>query len=88
MAAQQHDNIYISRLLDWYGPLLTEKQREYLSCYCNEDLSLSEIAENFGVTAQGAHVIISRARNKLIDTENKLGFMARFGDIEVETDGI
>ncbi|MDR0905872.1 MAG: hypothetical protein LBN00_06830 [Oscillospiraceae bacterium] len=81
---QQYDNVYISRLLDWYGPLLTEKQREYLECYYNDDLSLSEVADNFGVTSQGAHDIISRARNKLINTENKLGLMARFGDVEVE----
>jgi len=84
----QYDNVYVSQLLDWYGPLLTEKQREYLSCYCNDDLSLSEIAENFGVTTPAAHDIISRARKKLVTTEQKLGFMARFGDVEVESDGV
>ncbi|MDR0839451.1 MAG: hypothetical protein LBN99_07410 [Oscillospiraceae bacterium] len=79
-------NIEYSRLLDLYGPLLTAKQREYLDCYYNDDLSLSEIAENFGVTPQGAHDIVSRARKKLVDTENKLGFMARFGDLETKTE--
>jgi len=41
-------------LLDFYGEVLTEKQREMLRQYYNDDLSLSEIGENFGITRQGA----------------------------------
>ena len=40
-------------LCDIYGSLLSEKQRNSLDLYCNEDLSLSEIAENTGITRQG-----------------------------------
>ena len=43
-------------LLDFYGEVLTEKQREMLRQYYNDDLSLSEIGENFGITRQGARV--------------------------------
>ena len=41
-------------LLDFYGEVLTPKQREMLRQYYNDDLSLSEIGENFGITRQGA----------------------------------
>ena len=41
-------------LLDFYGEVLTKKQREMLRQYYNDDLSLSEIGENFGITRQGA----------------------------------
>ena len=43
-------------LLDFYGEVLTEKQREMLRQYYNDDLSLSEIGENFGITRQGAQL--------------------------------
>ncbi len=63
----------IGSLLDCYSPLLTEKQRYLLDCYYNEDLSLSEIADNEGITPQGARDIISRAAHRLCDYEQKLG---------------
>ena len=43
-------------LLDFYGEVLTEKQREMLRQYYNDDLSLSEIGENFGITRQGTSI--------------------------------
>ena len=43
-------------LLDFYGEVLTPKQREMLNQYYNDDLSLSEIGENFGITRQGAGI--------------------------------
>ena len=46
-------------LLDFYGEVLTEKQREMLRQYYNDDLSLSEIGENFGITRQGARDAIT-----------------------------
>jgi predicted DNA-binding protein YlxM (UPF0122 family) len=65
-------------LLDFYGELLTDKQREYYDLYYNEDLSLSEIAENVGITRQGVHDIIVRAENTLLETERKTGLIKRF----------
>lgn len=46
-------NLEISLLFDFYGDMLTEKQRDVVELYYNDDLSLSEIAENEGITRQG-----------------------------------
>ncbi len=62
-------------LFDFYGDLLTEKQREYYDLYYNEDLSLSEIAENVGITRQGVHDIVARAESSLLETERKTGLI-------------
>ena len=50
-------------LLDFYGEVLTPKQREMLRQYYNDDLSLSEIGENFGITRQGARDAIKHGEN-------------------------
>ena len=47
-------NLEISFLLDFYGEMLTQKQREVIEYYYNDDLSLAEIADNEGITRQGA----------------------------------
>ena len=64
-------------LLNYYGKVLTEKQRRYLELYYDEDLSLGEIAELQGVSRPGAYDIINRSRNKLIELEKKTGIVAR-----------
>ncbi len=65
----------IAYLLDLYGPALTEKQRNLVDYYYNEDLSLSEISENEGITRQGARDSIKRAENQLREWEDKLGLL-------------
>jgi predicted DNA-binding protein YlxM (UPF0122 family) len=67
----------ISLLLDFYGNMLTEKQREVIEFYYNDDLSLSEIAENEGITRQGVRDAIKRAESLLTDMEERLGFAKR-----------
>ena len=52
-------------LLDFYGEVLTQKQREMLRQYYNDDLSLSEIGENFGITRQGARDAIKHGETRL-----------------------
>lgn len=64
-------NLYISALLDVYGDFLGEKPKAFLEYYYNDDLSLSEIAENEGITRQGAHDQIKRAEAKLLEWEEK-----------------
>lgn len=76
------NSVEISILLDLYGETLTEKQRSYLDCYYNNDLSLSEIAENEGITRQGVRDAIKRAETLLYGMEEKLHFSERIGKIE------
>ena len=68
------NSIEITMLLDLYGEALTVKQRDYLNFYYNDDLSLSEIAENEGITRQGVRDAIKRAEALLYDLESKLKF--------------
>ena len=68
-------NLEISILLDYYGQMLTEKQRDVVELYYNDDLSLMEIAELQGITRQGALDGISRARQQLYEFEKALGLL-------------
>lgn len=67
-----------SMLLDFYGELLTEKQRSCFDMHYNEDLSLSEIAEMLGISRQGAWDNIRRAEMAMEDVEKKTGLIGRF----------
>ncbi|MDR2932396.1 MAG: YlxM family DNA-binding protein [Oscillospiraceae bacterium] len=74
-------DLNVSVLLDFYGDMLTEKQREVVTFYYNEDLSLAEIAEHSGITRQGVRDAIKRAEAQLIECENRLGLWRRFNDV-------
>lgn len=65
-------------LLDFYGELLTEKQRLCFDLHYNEDLSLSEIAEQCGISRQGVWENIRRAESAMEDIEEKTGLIRRF----------
>ncbi len=60
-------------LYDCYGGLLTEKQRSCFDLYYNQDLSLSEIAEECGISRQGVHDTLTRTEQTLLSFENVLG---------------
>ena len=68
----------MSLLYDFFGDLLTDKQREYFHLYYNEDLSLSEIAQTAGISRQGVRDILVRAENQLTEMEEKTGIVRRF----------
>ena len=70
-------NVQISMLCQIYGKLLTEKQLEILTDYYNNDLSLTEIAENNKITRQAVRDIIKKGENKLFELEEKLSFMEK-----------
>lgn len=74
-------NLEISLLLDFYGDILTEKQRDVVALYYNEDLSLAEIAENEGITRQGVRDAIKRAEFQMLELEEKLGLAKKFRTI-------
>ena len=67
--------IEISMLCQIYGKLLTEKQFDYINDYYNNDLSLSEKAENYAITRQAARDNIKKGENKLFEYEEKLQIM-------------
>lgn len=69
--------VEISILCELYGKLLTEKQYEFIDDYYNNDLSLSEIAENNNITRQAVRDIIKKGEKKLFEYEEKLMFMKR-----------
>ena len=70
--------VELNTLLDFYGPLLTEHRREVLRLYCEEDLSLAEIAEQLGITRQGVSDAMQKGRRQLNDYESKLGLAGRY----------
>jgi predicted DNA-binding protein YlxM (UPF0122 family) len=69
--------VYMSMLFDFYGELLTDKQKEYFGLYYNENLSLGEIAEIEGISRQGVRDNIVRAETTLTETEEKVGLLKR-----------
>lgn len=72
------DPVLRTMLFDFYGELLTDKQREYFDLHYNEDLSLAEIAALTGISRQGVWDIIKRAEATLKEIESKTGLVARF----------
>lgn len=70
-------NVQISMLNEFYGKLLTQKQYEIIDNYYNNDLSLSEIAENNQITRQAVRDILKKGEKKLFEYEEKLQFMKR-----------
>lgn len=66
-------NLRISVLLDHYSAMLTDKQRDVIELYYNEDLSLAEIAENRNISRQGVRDSIKRGEQTLLELEKALG---------------
>lgn len=70
-------NVKISMLNQIYGGLLTKKQNEIIEDYYNNDLSLSEIAQNYEITRQAVRDILKKSEKKLFEYEKTLGFMKK-----------
>ena len=70
-------HVEVSMLCEIYGSLLTKKQYDVLNDYYNNDLSLSEIAENNNISRQGARDLIKKGENKLFEYEEKLKIMEK-----------
>lgn len=65
-------------LVDFYGPLLTEKQRNVWDLHYQQDLSLAEIAEVEHISRQAIHDLLKRTERILAEYEDKLGLVQRF----------
>ena len=81
-------DLAVSALLDFYGPFLSEKQRNLLHHYYNEDLSLAEIAENEGITRQGVADFVKRSEAQLLDFEQKLNLCSKISRLKSVADAV
>ena len=66
-------NLNIAFLLDFYGEVLSDRKREVLDAYYNDDLSLAEIATDLGISRQGVRDLIKRSEEQLRFFEDNLG---------------
>lgn len=66
------DIIYYSELFDYYGELLSDKERNYFKDYYFENLSLQEIADNYQISRNAVSKSLKSAKEKMNDYENKL----------------
>ncbi len=71
-------NVEVSLLFSFYGKMLTDRQAETVELYYNEDLSLSEVGAELGISRQGVRDNLKRAEIILYDTERRLGLVERF----------
>ena len=75
-------NIEVSLLLDFYGELLKQSGRKVIELYYNEDLSLSEIADQIGITRQGVRDLIKRGELQLKRYEEECGWCKKIGELQ------
>ena len=75
-------------LLDFYGDVLTERKREVLDMYYNEDLSLAEIAEQIGISRQGVRELIKKAEDEIFFLEEKLGLAQKMSALSLHSENI
>lgn len=73
----KQDKLFISLYNDYYGAMLTQRQRLAIDKYYNQDMSLSEIGHEFGVSPQAVRDTLLRAEGLLINYEFKLGLVAK-----------
>jgi len=71
------DAIEMILLYDYYGDLLTQRQRECFEMRYNQDMSLGEIAEELGISRQGVHDNLNRTEALLRNMEAKTGCVSR-----------
>ncbi|BDR56106.1 YlxM family DNA-binding protein [Xylocopilactobacillus apis] len=76
------EKLRITQLIDVYGELLTDKQRDYLTFYYDEDLSLNEIGEYFKISRQAVSENLRRSVQQLENYEEKIGVLNRLDQLE------
>lgn len=79
---QMNEILEQTLLFDFYGELLTEHQKDIYTQFMLEDLSLSEIAQDAGISRQGVHDLVKRCQKILEGYEDKLHLVERFLSIK------
>lgn len=83
------DELVMQALLyDFYGELLTAHQRAVYEDFVFNDLSLGEVAEQYGISRQGVHDLVKRCGRQLADYENRLHLVARFAAVKEKTEAL
>ncbi len=77
-------NLYLSKLFDAYGKLLSARQKEICYFVLNDDLTLSEIAQNLGISRQAVLDGLNKAEKKLLEFEEQLSFVKQISLLEDE----
>ncbi|MBO5715717.1 MAG: winged helix-turn-helix transcriptional regulator [Clostridia bacterium] len=75
-------------LLDFYGDVLTERKKEVLDMYYNEDLSLAEIADQIGISRQGVRDLIKKAEEEIFFLEEKLGLAQKMSALRIHSENM
>ena len=79
--SSEEERVKIGLLLDLYGNILTEKQKQIMDLYFQQDYSLSEISEQLSITRQAVRDSLLRAETTLFDTDARLGLLDKFNDM-------
>lgn len=82
------DTVYLTMLLDYYGDLLTDKQKEYFDLHYNQDLTLAEIGEMNGISRQGVWEIVRRAEATMRAIDERTGLVAKYNERKEAVRGI
>ncbi|MDD4796477.1 MAG: YlxM family DNA-binding protein [Eubacteriales bacterium] len=75
-------NVTMALLMDFYGELLTPRQRDALHMHYEEDMSLAEIAQGLDITRQGVHDALKRGETALGTYEARLGLVSRYQKVQ------
>lgn len=79
--SSEEERVKIGLLLDLYGNILTEKQKQTMDLYFQQDYSLSEISEQLSITRQAVRDSLLRAETTLFDTDARLGLLDKFNNM-------
>ena len=82
------DNLKIAKLIDVYGVLLTNKQMEIMSSYYFDNLTLSEIADNYNISRQAVNDCLAQATKVLFNLEDKLQFVKKNDNLKVRLNNL
>ena len=82
------DNLKIVRLIDTYGALLTSKQLEIMTSYYFDNLTLSEIGDNYNISRQAVSDCLAQATKMLENYEDKLSYLKKYDNLKLRLNNL